>query len=245
MPEKDNGVNDINLSYSIAELGLIAAAMHMGGITTFARSGGKNARAPYFAMAERARKICPLPERGGREYGWFDGFTALENGKSYSVYLDHQPQQNFEPEDDKSIQLVLIVDGKRFNLTDCLEADVREEPIPEEYLEMLRQTDELAKRAAPMDAQRNTMLEFSVESDEPKPGFNTSKSEDRRALVTHAIAERIGLDPGEHDFYITSVRRDFYAKSWRALKITVVGPHERIEQIKMAYNLEPTHSMAF
>jgi hypothetical protein len=243
MAEKDNGVNEITLSYSIAELGLVAAAMHMGGISTFARGGGKNSRAPYFSMAERARKICPLPEHGGREYGWFDGFTALESGKSYSVYLDRQPQKSFEPDEDKSLQLVLVVDGKRFNLTDCLEVNLKDSPVPAEYLEMLRGTDELAKRAAPLDAERNSTLEFSLESEEPKAGFKTSKTEDRRAHLSKAIVERIGIELDDQDFYITSLKRDYYAKGWNTWKINVVAPQERIDQIKAAYDLESAPSM--
>ncbi len=243
MAEKDNGVNEITLSYSIAELGLIAAAMHMGGITTFARGSGKNARKPYFSMAERARKICPLPEHGGNEYAWFDGFTALETGKSYSVYLDHQPQMSYEPDEDESVQLVLIVDGQRYNLTECLKVDLKNTPVPAEHLEMLRGTDELAKRAAPMDAERNSTLEFSLEGDEPKAGFKTSKTEDRRVHLSKDIAERIGIELKDQDFYITSLKRDFHAKGWNTWKINVVGPQDRIEQIKAAYDLEPAATM--
>ena len=243
MATRDNGVNEITLSYSIAELGLIAAAMHMGGITTFARGGGKNAREPYFSMAERARKICPLPVHGGNEYAWFDGFTALETGKSYSVYLDRQPQMSYEPNEDESVQLVMIVDGKRYNLTECLKVDLKNLPVPPEHLEMLRGTDELAKRAAPMDAERNTMLEFSIDGDEPKAGFKTSKTEARRLQLSKVIAERIGMELKDQDFYITSLKRDYHAKGWNTWKINVVGPEERIEQIKAAYELEPTATM--
>lgn len=243
MSEKDNGVNEISITYSIPELGLIAAAMHMGGISTYARSGGENARDQYFSMAERARKICPLPAHGGREYGWFDGFTALEKGKSYSVYLDNQPRKSFEPDEDESLQLVLIVDGKRYDLTDCLKANVKDAPIPVEFLNMLQETDELAKRAAPMDAERNSSVEFNVNCEDSERGFKTSRSEDRREVVSRAISEKINADPKNRDFYITSIRRDFRG-NWGSLNIVVVGPKERIEEIKAAYDLEQSPSMS-
>jgi hypothetical protein len=244
MSNDDNGANEITLGFSIPELGLIAAAMHMGGITTYARSGGKNARDPYFSMAERARKICPLPQHGGREYGWFDGFTALENGKSYSVYLDSQPRKSFEPDDDESLQLVLIVDGKRFNLTDCLKVDVKGNPIPAEYLEMLEETDKLAKRAAHLNCERNASIEFTLQCIDPPRGFKSSKSQERREVVSRAIAEKIGGDLERQDFYVTSIRREFRSRNWDDVKVTVVGPADRIEQIKVAFDLEPTQTLS-
>jgi hypothetical protein len=108
---------------------------------------------------------------------------------------------------------------------------------------MLRGTDELAKRAAPLDAERNSTLEFSLESEEPKAGFKTSQTEDRRAHLSKAIAERIGIELDDQDFYITSLKRDYYAKGWNTWKINVVAPQERIDQIKAAYDLEPAPAM--
>lgn len=244
MSRKDNGVNEVNIPYSIAELGLIAAAMHSSACEAMVRTGGKKAKERYLQMADRARKICPLPLRGGREYSWFNGFSALECGKSYSVYWDRQPQTSFDGRDDESIQLALIVDGARYNLTERLEFDVKNTPISDEYMEILQATDELAKRAAPMDAERNSSVEFSLESEQPKRGFKTSESEDRRELVSQAIAERIGIDAKDRDFYITNLQRDYYAKGWKTFKINVVGPQERIDQIKAAYDLEPAPLMS-
>lgn len=243
MTRKENGVNEVSVSYSIAELGLIAAAMHSSACEAMMRTGGKNAKERYLQMADRARTLCPLPLRGGREYGWFNGFTALESGKSYSVYLDPQPQTSFDGRDDESIQLVLIVDGVRYNLTDRLKFNAKEAPVSEEYRSMLEATDELAKRAAPMEAERNSSVEFSLECEEPERGFKSSEVEDRRELISHNIAEKIGLDPKSRDYYITSVRRDYYAKGWKTYKINVVGPQERIEQIKAAYDLETAPTM--
>lgn len=236
---KDNGVNRVDLPFSIAELGLLAAAMRSS--MTHAAMYGRQGRASsdhYGVIRKRIEEIFPLPRHHTKEFAWFEGFTALETCKSYHLFWDKQALFEHEGRDDEGIQLALVVDGVRFSLTDRIPVSLKDKKakIPVEWADVLQRCVDLADRAAHIDAEPATVLEVEMTFGDVERRFKSSLAEDQRAHLTAQIANDIGLK--EADFYLAAIRTDYSARSLYTHKINVIGSHTRVEEIAASLNAE-------
>lgn len=205
MNENSNMRNQRLIPFTIADLALMAEAGRHGAATALCYgSKGKGSIQRFRQIADMFEKLCPVPLGcRGEEYAWFDAFTQVETAQAFSVFLQTRKKYSWNHPD--VAMVIMVVDSKTFELTDELELDNKE--IPEAYLKMCAETLELAKEAAPLDAE--LMKDFAaclpVKIVETDANRHIERGKLRQTAATNSVTTALGEDGTSLPFYVKSV----------------------------------------
>ncbi len=218
-----NGSDEIAVQLKIADLAFLMSSMQYAVAETMVSNAGQAVKKRLRGLEKQFIDMCPIGELAMRcAYSWYEGFAALEFCKSYYVLLDKHPVKSYDR--DKGLQFALIVDGKRFNLSERFDELSKPDQDGARLEVMTKELLELARRSAGIDAEIASSCEIDVELPYLNPAFNLHRYQAKREYVTQDIQLKLGLT--EPDFYVA----EFLPGSWES-KATIVGSASRISEI--------------
>jgi hypothetical protein len=147
-----NMPNQRNITFSIADLAIMASALSLARATAMMYgSEGKKSRDRLNQLTEMFNELCPISKtHRDKEYSWFNAMSSVVNAMSWHLHMETTSGWSYKIED---VRIVMIVDGRRYNLTDHMTVNSKEAVLPEKYQTMFDETLALAKEAASMEAE--------------------------------------------------------------------------------------------
>lgn len=237
MSKNSNMSNEVAFSFKISDLALLASAARTEAATAFCY--GPEAEASRNRLKEIAQMfeaICPVHRsRRSNSYTWYDAFKAVEACRGYTVFIEETRVYSWRDPD--HMQLVMVVDGKRYNLTDAEKFD--EGKVPNAMLKAAQETEELAKRAAPIDAERLVEVTISVDVPYKYEGGYYKEEQVKRGAAVKVLEKTLKSADREIDVYISTINSDWAKDAPNRQKLVLlVRPSEvhDIEEVFMPGN---------
>jgi hypothetical protein len=199
-----NMPNQRNITLTIADLAIMASALSLARATAMMYGGeGKKSRDRLNELTEMLNDMCPISKtHRDKEYSWFNAMSSVVNAQSWHLHMETTSGWSYKIED---VRIVMIVDGRRYNLTDNMSVNSKEAVLPEKYQTMFDETLGLAKEAAALEAE--FMQEVVLRMPVVVENDNYSK---RRERENKAAAEMIatgleGAGVTDIPFYVRSM----------------------------------------
>jgi hypothetical protein len=147
-----NMPNQRNITLTIADLAIMASALSLARVTAMMYgSEGKRSRDRLNELTEMLNDMCPISKTDrDKEYSWFNAMSSVVNAQSWHLHMETTSGWSYKIED---VRIVMIVDGRRYNLTGDITVNSKEPVLPEKYQTMFDETLALAKEAASMEAE--------------------------------------------------------------------------------------------